>query len=371
MKKTIILVAVAIAALSCSKTYETKNAPVDGTPISLSSWSNTLTKARTAGDDAFASGDKFYVYAYTSGTATPFEGETVSFDGTDWTYSPVRFWNRNYDYYSFYAVSPSEDVAEADLVNSVTYATGVIVSKSITFAGNDNDILVADSVKVMKSAYGQEVQLNFRHAAALFDLKVRKGDGLKALDAAGQGAIVKVQSVALENINATGTFTVASYDASSAVPTINWASTATASYDNTKGVVPVSFDSSNPLTVINFLSDSDTQFLINKLIVMPQTFAANAQRLKISYTITTGSGATEQVETFADKTYDLVLFDKTDYDTDDDTGTGVDYNAGTNVSGWVGGVHYTYIITIDAEAITFDATLTPWTTDDGYYYILN
>ena len=75
------------------------------------------------------------------------------------------------------------------------------------------------------------------------------------------------------------------------------------------------------------------------------------------------------VNTFNNKTYDLVLFDKVDYPTDSD-GDG-DYNDDTPVGGWVAGVHYTYIITIDAEAINFTASMEPWGTDNGYYYILN
>ncbi|MBO4434337.1 MAG: fimbrillin family protein [Bacteroidales bacterium] len=368
MKKLIFVVAVAIiAAVSCSKTYETRTSNSEGTPIILGSWADNLTKAatgRTIGGSAFAAGDYFFVYGYTSGSQTPFDGDKVSTsDATTWTYSPLRFWDRNNDYYDFYAVSPSEDTyADADdLIASHTVSTGAMTSVSLTLAGNNNDILVADKKHVLKANYGQEVQLNFRHAAALFDLKVRKGAGI------GDNGVLKVTAVTLENIDKTGTFSVASYDGSTNKAAISWTGTATGSYTEANGVNAVTtISAATPITT------TGDQYLINNLVVMPQTFAANAQRLKISYTITTGTGATEQVNTFTDKTYDLVLFDNTDYPTDDnDVEAGNQYNDGTKVTGWVDGVHYTYVITIDAEAIVFTATMEPWTTDNGYYYILN
>jgi hypothetical protein len=360
MKKLIFVVAVAaIAAVSCSKTYENRTTSSEGTPIMLGSWADNLTKARAVGASSFASGDKFFAYAYTSTGQKPFEGTEVSYDGTDWAYSPLRFWDRNNDSYSFYGISPSEDVTAASLIYG-NWTDGTFQSNSVTLSGENNDILVADKKVVEKAHYGETVELNFRHINALFDLKVRKGNGI------GDNGVLKVTSVALENIDATGYFTVESYDGTTNAANVTWHSTAAATYTNTSGVNDVTI----PLDAIT--TTADDQYLIHNLVVMPQTFAASAQRLKISYTITTGTGATEQVNTFTDKTYDLVLFDKTDYPTDDDTSTaGNQYNDGTKVTGFVGGVHYTYIITIDAETITFNATMTDWTTDDGYYYILN
>lgn len=361
MKKLIFVVAVAIiAAVSCSKTYETRTSNSEGTPIMLGSWADNLTKARTVGASSFADGDKFFAYAYTSTGQTPFEGTEVSFDGTSWSYSPLRFWDRNNDSYSFYGISPSENVTAASLVYG-NWVDGTFQSNSVTLSGANNDILVADKKVVEKAHYGETVELNFRHINALFDLKVRKGSGI------GDNGVLKVTGVSLENIDATGYFTVDSYDGTSNAANVTWHSTAAASYTDASGVNTVTtVSAATPITT------TGDQYLINNLVVMPQTFAASAQRLKISYTITTGTGATEQVNTFTDKTYDLVLFDNTDYPTDDNAGeAGNQYNEGTNVSGFVGGVHYTYIITIDAETITFNATMTDWTTDNGYYYILN
>ena len=377
MKKYLILaVTAAIAAVGCTKTYEAVPVETNSIPIGFGSWAETLTKAptgRTIGGTEFAANDYFFVYGYTSGAQTPFDGDKVTASGSPltWGYSPIRFWDRNNDYYDFYAISPSEDshANAGDLVASHSVVNGSFTTTSLELAGNNNDILVADQKHVLKANYGKEVLLNFRHAAALFDLKVRKGAGL------GDNGVLKITAVSLENIDKTGTFSVASYRAEDDATApykanITWTATAQGSYNQGNGVNSVTtISAATPITT------AGDQYLINNLVVMPQIFRNSGdakQRLKISYTITTGSGTTEQTNSFTDKTYDLYLFDTTDYPTDDDTSTnGNQYNDGTQVTGWVDGVHYTYIITIDAEAIVFNAHIQSWGTDNGYHYLLN
>lgn len=363
MKRYIILVAaVALATVSCSKTYDTNKNAGEGMPITLRSWTNNLTRAREVGSSAFTSGDKFYVYSYTSGAQTPFDGTEVSFDGTDWTYSPLRFWDRTNDYYHFYGISIDAGGDLGDILASHNVTAGTFASKSLTWAGNDNDILVADSVKVLKAHYGEQVALNFRHISALFDLKVRKGAGI------GDDGVVKVTSISLENIGKIGTFSVTGYDATTDSAVVSWGALTAGTYTGANGVKnTVDTDIISGTTAVTTTGD---QYLINNLVVIPQDFAADAQRLKITYTITTGTGVNEQTNTFTDKTYDLILFDKTDYDSNNGTNPDVQ-NANPRVTGWAAGVHYTYIITIDAEAIKFTANMEPWAVDGGYYYILN
>ena len=354
MKRYIFLVAaVALATVSCSKTYDTNKNAGEGMPITLRSWTNNLTRARAVGSSAFTNGDKFYVYSYTSGAQTPFDGTEVSFDGSDWTYSPLRFWDRNNDWYSFYGISIDNGADLGDILASHAVNAGTFASKSLTWAGNNNDILVADSVKVLKSHFGEQVALNFRHISALFDLKVRKGAGI------GNDGVLKVTAVSLENIGKIGTFSVTGYGEPADSAVVSWGALTTGTYTGANGVKnTVNTDIIATTTEVTTTGD---QYLMNNLVLIPQTFAADAQRLKISYTITTGTGVNEQTNTFTDKTYDLILFDKVD-DTDNDD---------ANVTGWKAGVHYTYIITINAEAIDFTATMQPWEVDGGYYYILN
>ena len=89
--------------------------------------------------------------------------------------------------------------------------------------------------------------------------------------------------------------------------------------------------------------------------------------ITISYKITTGEGATKDEITFTDKSFFFGEFDKTDPDPTDKA------NTDPRISAWMPGVHYTYYITINANAITFTASIDSWDTTDatGHYYLIN
>lgn len=379
MKRYIFFIAAALlAAVSCSKIYDATPVTTDSTPIGFGTWAETLTKGRAIGGTAFAGGDKFYVYGFkTASTNTNvFDGDEVrTTDGSTWTYSPTRFWDTNTDSYTFYGVSPSEDIAVGNLLTAHDVQAGTMTSADFVFNGKNRDFLIADKKTVAKANYNKDVVLNFRHAGAKFDLQVRKGDGLA-------NATLKLTKVSLNNIQNSGKFSVTGYNASSPFnPTITWADAATpttGSYSSADGVTAITIDSSNKFEVTADKS-ATAQTIINTLMVIPQTFSAGgqaagvqstAQQLEIEYEITTGTSPNEQTITYH-KYYDLKLFDNTDYPDGPDSTSPDNYNGGTPVSGWVPGFHYTYIITIDANAIVFGATMQAWDTANGYYYLVN
>jgi hypothetical protein len=90
---------------------------------------------------------------------------------------------------------------------------------------------------------------------------------------------------------------------------------------------------------------------------MPQTFAADAQKFEFSYTITAPDGASADYNNIS---VDLINFMTTDTNTND----------GTAVGAWMPGYHYTFYVTIGAKAITFSATVNPWTEAAGYHYLV-
>ena len=375
MKRYIfILAAFAITLASCSKIYDATPVNTDPTPIGFGAWTEVLTKAaRVPGTSTFtASGyqeNDLAVYGYkhrASGAPTDvtvFDDVVVSTtNGTTWTYSPKRFWDTGYDSYIFYAVSPAAVGTEG----TVDPQTGEITSASITFAGNNNDILVADKKTVLKTdtpvnfgngsvAYGA-VNLVFNHIASLVDLKVKKSTDLN-------DATVAVTAIALENINKVNNFTVS--DAyTSTHPVVNWNNGFTASGSNTgtysntgenKGVNDVA------TLPANVTSDAAGDFLINNLVAMPQTFRSAGdyiQRVKISYTVTVAGSGTN---TYTDITIPLHTFDGTN-----DTDNTADFK-----SEWEAGKHITYYITINARAIEFTASISDWGSDSGYHYLVN
>ena len=352
MKRYILIVAAAaIAAVSCSRTYDV-NPAGEGAEIGFGTWAENLTKARVQGSNTFTNGDDFAVYGYKEVTSpasktTVFDDVVVSTtNGTTWTYTPTRFWDPSTDSYTFFAVSP----AAIGTAATVDAQTGEITSESITFAGNDNDILVADKKEVAKANYGETVPIVFNHVASLVDFKVDK-------DANLGNAVLAITSFSISNIDKIGTFGVSdAYTSSHPVVTWNCDNSDVANlgtYTNTSGVTSVA---TLPKNVAN---TAGAEFLINNLVAMPQEFrtSGNKQTVNIEYTITDEAS---NVSTYT-KSFDLKLFDDVD-DSD---------NEDTIIAGWEAGKHYTFIITIDANKIDFSASITPWVTATGYNYLLN
>ena len=273
MKRILILAAVAaLTASACTKSFEA--VPTQGSSLGFGTWANVLTKARTAGSSTFVNGDDFNVYGFktiSSANTTVFNGDVVSFDGTDWTYSDLRFWDTNASSYTFYAASPAGMIASADA------QTGEFTSNSITFAGNDNDILVADKAVVANADFNNLVNLSFNHIASLVDFKVKKHADLAQ-------ATVEITDFSISNIDNVGTFAVTTAYSVDNHPDYSWTATAHAgSYDNTSGAI----------SVATLPTDIGTtgEFVLNNLVAMPQTFRTdlgdNPQTVDIEYLITT------------------------------------------------------------------------------------
>lgn len=363
MKRTLLLaLTVAFAVVSCSRTYEAH--PVsDETPIGFGAWNNTLTRARAPEATAFDSGESFDVFGYkvlAAGNATVFSGDEVTLSGTTWDYSPHRFWDNSATSYVFYAVSPHGIIpATPDHTQD-----GKFTSSTVTFAttyASTNDILVAQEETVSRPASGvyasTAVPMKFKHVTALLDIKARKSNSL-------HDSQVTINSVSLNNVLSQGTFTVASYDGTSHEPQValdNWtAGTTTASYTNASGATSVTLSGITDLAEWTLSASNQTTgtTLIDHLVVMPQTLTASGQQLVINYTITTGTETSVH-----EATIDMVSFDKSD---DKTNGTEV-------ISAWEPNTHYLYYVTIDANAITFSASINAWgsTTQSGYYYLMD
>ena len=391
MKKLLILAVAAITLASCSHTFVVKHH--EGSAIGFGTWSNVLTRAisdpRTAGTSSFGVGDSFAVYGYkdlsdNSDPNTVFDDDAVEMTaaGTPgtWTYSPLRFWDTNYDKYIFYAISPSS-VGTAATVNP---QTGAITSASISFTGKNvaSDVLVADKKTVLKANYNTQVQLDFNHVSALVDFKVSKAPNLT-------DATVKVTAFTLSNIENAGVLTVNSaYNGSvyGSTPTglnpiATWSTgNTTGSYGPGDGVNSVSLEGGLAIAenddFTNFdgtdngvPADGKATYVINNLIVKPQPltaptddtdFSETKPKLSITYTITTGSGTSESTTEYTSQLW-LSKFDLVNDNAQDDTPVG----------SWATGKHYVFYITLDANPIVFGATITDWTVVNGYHYLVN
>ncbi len=355
MKRYFLIAAVAATALvACTKTFDHNKSVNEGAPISLSTWSDVMTKAPKT---AFANGDQFEVFGFkwNAGPANEtivFEAVEVGYDGSDWTYSPLRYWDKSFANYTFYAVWPK------DILASGTYGdNGLFTTIDRTFNGADENLLIAQKKDVANANYGAPVPLVFKHMAALVDFKVKKADDIV-------DAELEVTSIQLDNIRTVGTFTVASYDGSNnPVGTAGvggWTPDGTptvASFTHASGA-----GASLPtLAAATGNTTGTAGALINSLVVMPQAFAtgAGAQTVTIAYKLTDPAGIEN---TYTPDAVELGTFDSTDGDS----------NTATFIASWLPGYHYTYYITINANKITFTASIADWdATANGFHYILN
>lgn len=391
MKKIMILAVAAVALAACSRTFETQE--VKGQEIGFGTWGENLTKAisdpRVAGTNTFGVGDSFAVYGYKDKTDdsdphTVFDDDavemTVAGNPGTWVYTPLRFWDQNYDKYIFYAISPSS-VGTAATVNP---QTGVITSASISFTGKNvaSDVLVADKKTVLKANYGSQVVLNFNHVASLVDFKVSKAPNLT-------DATVKVTAFSISNIENAGVLSVSNaYNASvygssptGLNPVATWSTgNTTGSYGPGDGVTEVTLGTGLEIVentaFTNFdgtdngvPADGKSTFIINNLIVKPQPltaptdatdFTETKPQLSITYTITTGFGTSESTTTYTSKLW------LSDFDIVNDNAQNDD-----KVGSWATGKHYVFYITLDANPIVFGASITDWTVSNGYHYLIN
>ena len=377
MKKLMILAVAAIALVACSKTFDMHHHGNEGTPIGFGTWTETLTKTHDPNGSVFAENDNFKVYGFktlTSGSSNVFNGTTVTKGASDWTYAPLRYWDTNASSYTFFAFAPatltSPTASEtSEVYNGTLSATAVFDGKT--------DVLVAAKKEV--TDYTSAVDLYFYHIASLLDLKVRKADNLELSGEDSNNYVkVAITGISLSQIDATGTFTIDSYAANTNKPGKSsgeiWAadgSAAKATYTNASGFTSVALDSGDALDIPTVTGGSYFT-AIDRLVVMPQSFRtafASAategntdQTVTISYDIIVAEGGVSNTSSHT-VSFDLKEFD----DTPDAANTDTSY-----IGSWAPGTHYTYVITIGANAITFTADIQSWdASSTGYHYLLN
>ena len=356
MKKLILFAAMAAMAVSCAKTSEVN--PVSEQAIGFDTWTSNLTKSTHA---AFPVGATFNVFGYkekNSVLTTVFDGDVVTLKSdASWGYNNIRMWDRTQTKYTFFAIAPAGLLGENPSPSPAQ--NGHFVTEDITFDGKYPDVLIAQKKEVVAADYGKPVDLVFKPQAALFDLKFKKAKNLKE-------ASLKINSVSINNIETKGNITVSNYDGNKN-PVITWNladPSVKGSFNHTNGNVEATVPVTIPVNVEHGTGNS--QFLINNLVVMPQTLIDGGQQLVINYTITfSGQPITHEV------TVDLNKFDITDMQ--DNLGRDEASQNGDDayITAWEPGKHYTYYLTINADLISFTATISDWTDQDAFHYIIN
>ena len=199
----------------------------DQIPVSF----NTFTSKQTRAENSSATdvnnletynttfkvwGSKYVVENSTSKEYSVFAGDKVSFaTATDWTYSPIRFWDKAATSYDFYAAAPSgkswvwnnttKKLSLADFslsgFNSVTGtpATTVAPDKVLTESLDTEDLMISTDVTGYNTYTSTAVNLHFNHILSRLNIGVRKASILDTF-------VVKLNSIKVYNMKSNGSF---------------------------------------------------------------------------------------------------------------------------------------------------------------------
>lgn len=158
------------------------NEPMATDPNAIAFQTSVQTRAVK---ESFGQGDSFTVWGgYDNNATNVFDDETVTYNGTNWSYSGgTRYWvsGKTYD---FYAVYPTD-------VNASCDANGTIIVTN--FNSTDTDLMTAEAT--IMSGSNQTVPFTFRHELAQVQVVAQCDAGVTAT----------LKSASLSNVNTQGT----------------------------------------------------------------------------------------------------------------------------------------------------------------------
>ena len=327
MKKQMMMLLAIAAMAGCSKSEVVDTPNGDGnTPIQLKTFVGKSVKATETKTDNLTA---FQMTAYTTsaafpGTAstdepTPFiASQIVSRTGESspysWPYTGPQYWPQGKKV-SFFAYAPT---------TGVTYAAPAAAgwpgfTYTVAAEASQADLVVAQRTSQDATSNNGSVALNFNHALSqiLFSAKCANADF---------SAVVK--TIELSGIQNAGPYTFATTAPEGTAIEGSWSGVKGAEgYAYlTNGTAAIAKTTSDPIAGTN-----------GALMLMPQTLTG--AKLKVVYTVTIGSGDSEQSFDVTKENVEL-------------TGT------------WAPGMKYTYDLTLvsDATAITIVPGVNTWTT---------
>lgn len=242
MKKSFLMLGVAAMALASCTNEEVLNV-ADSRAIGFDAFVGKPTKAIMTDKDF----REFSVYGgYDASLENVFSNQSVtSKDGTNWTYSPTKYWTEEKTY-TFQAYSPSSAAGSAS-ANGVNF-TGFV-------ADGATDLLVSN-VANMKGSDAAPISLTFRHILSLIDFKFSTDIN---------GATITISNLKVNALPNKGNYTNA----------------------NTTGTWSVSESGNYDMTVANGVTISAPQ-TSTSVMVLPQTPAEKA--ISVTFTVNaTGS----------------------------------------------------------------------------------
>lgn len=362
MKKSFLLLATAALFAACASDSVRENIAEDQVEIGFSTYIQkpVASKADNSTAETLKNLEAYHQNFVVNGFKTVANAETpvftdqlVTYNSADgkkvWEYSPVSYWDKSASKYSFYAAAPQNASWGFDedgkyytfsdfTVSGTSLALAEINVPDAAAKFGAEDLMIATDIPAHTAFTATAVNFTFNHILSRFNIAI--------------STTISDGTVTLKSLTVNGMKNKGSFDESlaAAVPAGSTARWTDLAVDGTYAITAVK-DASNNNVVVN----ASKQFVYQGLVI-PQTAAYEsikldgtseeaAPYLNIQYTIKTGESNEQSYSYY----YNLAdLFGAT-------AGTPLAFN-----EGWQNNLY----ITIGAAAISFDATVYEWATQE-------
>lgn len=262
-----------LMAAGCSRTsYDP--APVQGNPISFDAGSALLRDDATKASTPLDAGTHFGVFAYlqpgtvgspgawnSSRTPDLMFNQDVYYNGSTYTYSPVRFWPDAGTTISFWAYCPYSASPDIYASNGSAYTSTSTGWPDLRFSVTDGttDLLSSDKLTSRSRPANNTVEIPFRHRLSKISVNVCKQDPTSRFT-------VKLKVLRFDGIYNTADLRATDWR--------NWSNRSSFTvYADDPG------DNSDDIEL------STSNHAMDGVMLIPQTFAAGESKLHLEYSI--------------------------------------------------------------------------------------
>lgn len=251
--------------------------------------------------------------------------QRVIYSGNGFTYTPIKYWPETGDV-EFYAYTPNTP-ANINFTNPATQTSAGYPVFSYTVSdviSNQEDLLTA-GIEDLDGTSGT-VNLAFSHALTKIGFSART-----AGDYASQGVIIKIDSIKLDNILKSGSFSYDKYMNNS--DTTTWWTTSAGIHTYRPGIA-----NSGGLAIGYYPNNTYLQVNANDqfLLLMPQNVQSGNASITIYYHL-------DYADSTPDQTFTKVI------------------QLNQTTAKWKASTYINYALTISLNSITFSATVGDWT----------
>ena len=348
MKTNLFIAALSLVVLAgCSSEDEigTLVAKSDNA-INFGTYVGKQTKAPVT-SNSLPTNSSFGVFAYYTGqsgweavktTITPnfMYNQKVDYNGTTYTYSPLKYWpNTSGDQITFLAYYPHDD-SEISFVESTDGTTKYSNASqglpkatfTVTKTTDQTDFMYSE-VLTDKTSTDGKISFTFKHALAQVNIQAKMKEVLN------DNTTVQIKSVSLKNILSSNTFTFG---------TNIWGTAETATSYNTSvsDATPIEITKTDGVNAKNITSGESTFLMVPQ--TLPTTVGSEAQ-IEIKYDVITTDASLAGGKSTITNTVPLII-------------------SSLSLSIWGANKKYLYTLEISLSGVEVAATVENWSTEE-------